>query len=424
MDQYRDFLLAALKGSGSFYVNAQWAENQLKEAGFTASLTDPCFYVDRLGGAVLAVKTPARMTKPYFKVYAAHIDSPCLKLKANPVLKEKGCSLLQCEPYGGLIYASFFDRPLYLSGMVYVQEGKKAVGHLVDGETPFAYLPRLAIHYDREVNSHNEVNANKDLRPIVSHSDDFDFSAYLLSLFPKAERILSHDLYLVTKEAPTFIGQHEDLLSSPRLDDLGGAYPGLYAFLHSPNADEDEIKVLVLFASEEVGSATYFGAEGGLLVEVLSRLSFQYGFDLNAALPRSFLVSSDGAHAGHPSHPELEDPTCGVRLGRGLCFKRSASAAYSTMAESEALGKALCLKEGIPYQDFATRSDLRSGSTLAAISNTRLSIPSLDMGIPMLAMHSAVEVASYLDLFWMERFAKAYFDTPISINGLEMEIGQ
>lgn len=413
MDAYRDFLLEALKASASFYVNAALVEKKLKEAGFTESLTDPCFYLNRQGGAVLAVKMPKKIAKPRLKVYAAHIDSPCLKLKANPVLNQAGCSVLQCEPYGGLIYASYFDRPLYLSGMVYCLEDGKPVGHLVDGETPFAYLPRLAIHYDREVNNHNEINANKDLRPIVSHSEDFDFNGYLLSLFPKASKVLSHDLYLIVKEAPTFVGQGKDLLSSPRLDDLGGAYPGLYGFLQSPNAEEDEIKVLALFASEEVGSATYFGAEGGLLVETLNRLAKHYDFDLDEALLSSFLVSSDGAHAGHPSHSELEDPTCAVRLGRGLCFKRSASAAYSTFAYTEAVGKAICLKEGIPYQDFATRSDLRSGSTLASISNTRLSIPSVDLGIPMLAMHSSVEVASYLDLLWMEKFAKAYFDREI-----------
>ena len=424
MNKYRDFLLGALLASGSFYKNAAFAEKQLKEAGFTESLDSFSFLVNRGGGAILAVRMPKKLVKPYFKIYAAHIDSPCLKLKANPVLRQSGCSLVQCEPYGGLIYASFFDRPLWLSGMVYVQEKGKLIGRLFDSEAPFAYLPRLAIHYDREVNSHEEVNADTGLRPIVSNGEDFDFDAFLRSYFPTAERILSHDLYLVLKDKPAFFGQHEDLLFSPRLDDLGGAYPGLYGFLESSPAEEDEIQVLSLFASEEVGSATYFGASGGMMAETLSRLAHKRGFDLTEALPRSFLVSSDGAHAGHPTHPELEDKTVQVRLGRGIAIKRSASSAYSTYAASEALAKAICLKEGIPYQDFSTRSDLRSGSTLASISNSRLSLPSVDLGIPMLGMHSGVEIASYSDLFWMERFAKAYFATPISFNGLEMEIGK
>lgn len=411
------FVFDLLGSSASYFQNASLVAKKLDEDGIKEQrLSDlgEQGYISRDASAVAAYRIPKQLHgTPRFAVYAAHLDSPCLKVKPEPVTFSKNLAMLATEPYGGLIYSSFLDVPLYLSGRVYTLGHGRVIGHLLDLTSPIAFIPRLAIHFDRGVNESSSLNAAKDLNAVISLQNGpqrFDFYRYILNMFPGEDMLISHDLFLLPKGAPTVLGAHGEFFLSPRIDDLSCAYSGLYGFLHSEQPD-DTIAVYCAFSSEEVGSSTYVGAGGALLRDLLSKIAAKCGFDLEEALERSLLVSADCAHAGHPNHPEIEDPSSQVRMGRGIVFKHSARMAYTTNASTEAMGKFICLKNHIQYQDFSNRSDLRGGSTLGAISNGVVSMPSLDIGIAQLAMHSGFEEAAVSDLDDLCKFAGAFFST-------------
>lgn len=401
MEKFLSWMKEALENSSSVFVNAALAKKELEGKADVLQTRD--------GSSLFAAIYPKKVSAPRFAIYAAHLDSPCLKIKPRPVTYSGGLALLETEVYGGAIDYSFFDRPLYLSGRVI---GKDLRPRLIESKEPFAYIPSLAIHYGRDVNSSFSVDPSLDLRAVISSSlpsAPFSFERYLLSLCPEAGEILGFDLYLVVKEKAKSVGLNSEFCLSPRLDDLSGAYAGVYAFANSPVAEEDLIKVLVLFSGEEIGSSIYSGAAGDLLSQGLKQVASDLGFDLAKALPRSCLCSSDAAHAGHPNKLPLEDQCHPIRMGKGVALKYSASSAYSTSGLTGAYAKSICLDAGIPFQEYSIRSDLRSGSTLANISNSQVSIPSFDIGVPLLSMHSAVESCAYLDLGWMELFASSFF---------------
>ena len=405
MEKFLSFMKEALSRSSSVFANAGFACESLKGKVDYLAIRD--------GSSIMAAIYPKKITQPYFAIYAAHLDSPCLKIKPTPIVASGGLTLIETEVYGGLLDYTFFDRPLYLSGRVVGRAKGEIKSFLVESKEPFAYVPSLAIHYDRNVNSSFSVNPSTSLRAVISVSGDnagFSFARYLSSLCIEAEEILGFDLFLVVKEKPKTIGLNHEFCLSPRLDDLSGAYPGVYAFMNAAKAEENLIKILVLYNGEEIGSSIYSGADGGLLKEGLHAIADKLNFSLDEALPRSLLCSCDAAHAGHPNNIGLEDPAHPVRMGKGVCLKYSASAAYSTNGMTGAIAKAICLDKGIPLQEYSIRSDLRSGSTLANISNSQVSVPSFDIGVPLLSMHSSIESCAYLDLGWMELFASSFIN--------------
>ncbi len=338
-----------------------------------------------------------------FQIVAAHTDSPCFKLKASPLLPDKNYCRLNVEPYGGGLWYTFFDRPLRIAGRVVREtEGGLAAQPYVGGT---AVIPSLAIHMDRGANEKFAPDLQTEL-PLWSQESA-----------PVPADVKAFDLFLVPDEDQFFSGAQGEYLSSPRLDDLVGSYAALRALAQG---GEKQTAVAVLFDSEEIGSRTRQGAGGNLLASTLRRIALAQGkdeTDFLCSLAASIMLSLDNAHALHPNHPEKCDPTNRPVLGGGIAVKGHAGGAYTTDALTAALVTKVFGDAGVKYQSFYNRSDMRSGSTLGAISLGQACIPSADIGLAQLAMHSAVETMACADFETLLDGLSAFYKKKIAVCG-------
>lgn len=347
-----------------------------------------------------------------FNIVAAHTDSPVFKIKAKASTTVADFCKLNVEAYGGGIYSTWLDRKLGIAGRIIVKSGEGVKSVLVDAGVNVV-IPNLAIHFNRSVNEGVAINVQRDMSPVIANRN-----VTMEELFKdKVDgEILDYDLYLYVKEEPYFYGVDDCLISASRLDDLEGAFGGVYAI---EKAKPTSTAVLALFDNEEVGSATKQGAGSTFLADVLRRISLARGDEEEylMALSRSFMVSMDNAHGKHPNRPELSDPTNDVVLNGGVVIKHHANQNYTTDAVSSAMIKNIFNKAGVKYQDFFMRSDMRCGGTLGAISSSQLSIRSVDIGLAQWAMHSAVESAGKDDFDSLVNGLKAFFE---AANELEL----
>lgn len=413
-------VLSLLQGSHSCFHAVEKMKRELLKAGFkevkekepfTVKLGDKIF-LTRNDSSILAFAVPKKMHLG-FRLAATHNDSPTFALKPSPILNRNGVASLNVEPYGGALYAPWFDRPLSFAGRVFYQ-GKEGIEcKLVDVDEDLLVIPSVAIHMNREANKGAELNPAKDLIPLWSDLEiDEDFAEYLAKKCNVDGKILSHDLFLYVRQEPKLVGEDKTLLLAPRLDDLSSAYSSLLAFIESADKEEGLIPAFVSFDNEEVGSLTAQGANSDFLITNLRRVMDCLGLDKESqtiAIARSILLSVDNAHANHPNHPELSDATTHVALNGGIVLKYNAAQKYTTNGESAAYVKGLCLDLGDPYQEFTNRSDMRGGSTLGNISNAEVSLLSADIGIAQLAMHSCVELCGVTDIERMVRLLKAHY---------------
>ncbi len=358
------------------------------------------YYVIREDSAIISFVLPTNAPKRLHAT-AAHSDSPCFKLKENPELGDGTYIKLDVEKYGGMIVSTWLDRPLSVAGRVITEQDGQLVTTLVDLEKPMAIIPNVAIHMDRDMNKGKEYNIQRDMTPLWGDVTDagslMELVAQNAGVEPKD--ILGSDLYLYTVQEPVFFGASSQYIASPRLDDLE-CVAGICIAMSDASADEDTIKMGVVFDNEEVGSMTIQGADGTFLTDTLDRI-FE-ALDVSDSqrhqiIADSFMISADNAHAVHPNHPELADPNNKPVLGEGVALKFSANKKYTTDGYSAAYMRRLANKANISLQTFANRSDILGGSTLGDISGTHLSIPMADIGLPQLAMHSAVETAHEKD---------------------------
>ncbi len=376
---------------------------------------------------------------PYqFKLTASHSDSPTFKLKNTCELDgPDGYTRLDVEAYGGMMDYTWFDRPLSLAGRVLVRDGARIESRLVALGRDVAMIPSLAIHMNREVNKAFSPDRASDLFPIMSAGDLPAGSLKTLladALEVAPEDIVSHDLYLVNRQAPCVWGATDEFVSAPKLDDLMCAFTSLKAFLACEGmgaseacaADADararDIAAYACFDNEEVGSETKQGAASTFLYDVLSRVNASLDYaeeDLRRALAGSMLVSCDNAHAVHPAHPELSDPLARPRLNGGLVIKEAANQHYCTDALSRAAFAAVLDDADIPYQSFANRSDMAGGSTLGNISNMQVSVHAIDVGCAQLAMHSSYETAGARDVELAIDALTAFYHSGLRIDGAD-----
>ncbi len=367
------------------------------------------YFVERAGGAVIAF-TVGGLDNFSYKIVASHVDSPALKLKENPVEKKNGCATLNVETYGGGIWHTFFDRPLKIAGRVVKSENGRVYSENV--QSPFLLtIPSLAIHQNRGVNEGFAPNPQIDLQPLLAlQGAEEDW----LKQIAGEETVLSHDLFLVSAQAPYFFGAKEEFLASPRLDDLTSVCAtlnGLFAC-----AESDGICVAAFLNSEEIGNRTTTGADGDFLGVTLHRIAYALRFDDNEyfkAVCSSFFLSVDNAHAVHPNHPEKADTTNKAVLGGGVVIKAHANGAYITNAMSSAVVKTILDKAGVKHQNFFNRSDVRSGSTLGAAALSKLGMAGVDLGLAQLAMHSACECMAKSDYAEMVTALTAFYSTNI-----------
>lgn len=345
------------------------------------------YFIERAGAALIAF-TVGNLDNFAYKIAAAHLDSPCLKLKSEPLQKSSGCVTLNTETYGGGVWHSYFDRPLKIAGRVVKCENGRVRSEVVT--SPYAVvIPSLAIHQQRTVNDGFAINAQIDLQPLLSLDGQQN---QWLDKITNGENATAYDLFVVNAQSPYTFGCNDEFIASPRIDNLTSAYAALQALLS--HAESDGICVAALLNSEEIGNKTTTGADGNFMETTLKRIAYALRFDDNEfykALASSFLVSVDNAHAVHPNHPEKSDPTNKTLLGGGVVIKSHAGGAYITDGVSNAVVTTILDKAGVKHQAFFNRSDVRSGTTLGVSALAKTSMAGADVGLAQLAMHSACE---------------------------------
>lgn len=357
-----------------------------------------------------------------FRVVGAHTDSPCLRLKPRPGLASAGHLLLDVEVYGSPILATWVDRDLGLAGRVAVERDGRLDTRLVRVDEPVARLSSLAIHLARNVNEEGlKLDRHRHLSPslgALEAAEDpavaaLDVLARAAECEPSEIRGLDVALFDTAKAA--FVGRHGEFLASARLDNLASCHAAMEALVAAPPAEATS--VVFLFDHEEVGSTTAEGAVSAWTLGVLARLAAHDGGPdaLPRALSRSLLVSADMAHACHPNHPEKHDGVHAPRLNAGPVVKTNASRRYGTDAETGAYFRSVCRAEGVPCQEFVSRADLACGSTIGPLVAAGAALRTVDVGNPMLSMHSVREVAGRHDAAMMSRVLTRVFacDVPL-----------
>lgn len=372
------------------------------------------YFVTRNGSAVLAFKVGEGDPRG-FNIYAAHCDSPTFKLKPDAELETIGHYIrLNTEAYGGGIMSSWLDRPLSVAGRAAVSTPGGVKTQLVNLENMTVVIPNVAIHMQRNVNDGFTFNPQVDTIPLLG--SEKAKGTLMQSVADAAgvreKDILGADLYLYNKTAGAVWGADGEYVSSPRLDDMQCAYAGLQGLLAGGN--RDTVSLLAVFDNEEVGSRTAQGADSDFLVTAVERICSALGKSKAQMLSQSFALSADNAHAVHPNHPEYADPVNRPFMNGGIVLKFNARQSYATDAVSAAIFKKICAAVGVPVQTFANRSDKPGGGTLGNISATRLSIPTADIGLAQLAMHSSYETAGSMDTLYLERAAAEFFRTKLT----------
>lgn len=366
------------------------------------------YFVSRGASSVIAFRAPEAFGG--FVIAAAHGDSPAPKIKENADLKSADYTELSVEPYGGMIFSTWFDRPLSVAGRVIVRTEGGIAARLCDLGVPAAVIPNVAIHMNRTMNDGIKLNAAVDLLPLYGGADAEPLRARVAaSLGVAADDILSADLFVYNPQAGV---EWNGYISAPRLDDLQCVYAALHGFLDAGCGAA--AKVLAVFDNEEVGSRTQQGAASTFLCDVLRRVSTAFGRDYDAAVAGSLMLSCDNAHAIHPNHPEYADKNHQVRMNGGVVIKYNANRNYATDAWSAALFRVICTRAGVPVQLYANRADMPGGSTLGNIANTQVSLPTVDIGAAQLAMHSAYETAGAADTAYLYRAIKQAFETTLT----------
>ncbi len=374
------------------------------------------YYVTRNASSVIAFRVPETGLAP-FQIVASHSDSPVFKLK--PKAEEARLNhyvRLNVEKYGGMIMSTWLDRPLSIAGRALV----KAEGHvqtmMVDLDRDAVLIPNMPIHFNRDINDGFKFDPQVDLLPLygdVASSGGLEAEIARQCGVAK-EDVVASDLFLYNRMPGTQWGAEGEFISCPRIDDLECAFTSLAAFIQAKQ--QDNTAVYALFDNEEVGSRTKQGADSSFLTDVLFRLCGALGADdaeTRRMIAASFMVSADNAHAVHPNHPEKYDADNRTWMNEGVVIKHNANQAYTTDAVSDAVFTCICEKAGVPVQHFSNLSNLAGGSTLGNISNTHVSINTVDIGLAQLAMHSSYETAGAKDLTYMIDALRQFYETTI-----------
>lgn len=419
MDHQLSELCAFLDASHSVYHAAAYLADTLKNAGYTRLFESEKwelvpggkYYLVRGGTAVIAFRIPVGPTQG-FTITASHSDRPTFKVKENGELSST-YTRLAVERYGGMLIAPWLDRPLSVAGRVMVETENGVESKLFDIDRDLALIPNVAIHMNRAANEGYKWNPAVDTLPLLGGKDAKGKFTALLEK-EAGGKVLGHDLTLYIREKSSVWGIDEEFISSAALDDLECAWGCTQGFL---NAQESEsIPFLCIFDSEEVGSSSVQGAASDLLEGVLARVCNATGWDLHEKLARSFLVSADNAHAIHPNHPEFADATNAPVMGGGIVIKFSANQRYCTDGASVAVLRKICTAADVPTQTFYNRADMLGGSTLGNISLAHVSVPTVDIGLAQLAMHSCYETASAADARYLETAMTALYSATITLS--------
>ncbi len=424
MEQSEEALFHLLERGTSAVLVVKEAEEQLLAAGFQelgfgrpwSISEDGKYYVKHHDTTLFAFTIGRQAGLDAMRIAAAHTDFPCLRIKPSPDVEAGGYAQVNVEVYGGAILNTWLDRPLSISGRVALAGSDVMHPKIrpISVERTLGVIPNLAVHMNRDVNKGIELNKQTDLLPVfglVSEEKEQPFLHFLAKeLDCKIENILDYELWVYCQESPRYAGISGELILSPRLDNLTSVQSLLTGIIESRR--QKGINVIALFDHEEVGSRTKQGAGSMLLVNLLHHILECFGktpAQWAECLYHAFFLSVDVAHGLHPNKMGKMDITNKPVLGRGLCIKEASSQSYATDCEAVAVIEQICRKENIPYQKFVNRSDMPGGGTLGTIASSFLPVKTVDVGIPLLAMHSAVETMGTRDMKALTDLICAYF---------------
>lgn len=378
------------------------------------------YYTTKNSSALVAFKVNSdEIEKEGFRIIGSHTDSPGFRIKPNAEMESCGAYLkLNTEGYGGMILSTWLDRPLAMAGRVFLRGENpfKPVEKIVNINKPVCIIPNLAIHMNRSINDGYKYNKQTDMLPLVGlinkqlEKDNYMVKLLASELNVEIEEIIDFDIFLYEYEKGCFTGANEEFISTGRLDNLSMYYSSVEALLDSDS--KSGISIAVGFDNEEVGSSTKQGADSNMLLNILERICISLGKDRQQffeAIENSFIISSDLAHAVHPNVNGMADPTNRPVMGKGPVIKVHAGQAYTSDGYSISVYKEICRECGVEYQEFVNKSDQRGGSTIGPISSTHIDIPSVDIGAPILSMHSIRELGCSEDFYnTYKTFVKFY----------------
>ena len=421
----KELLQLVEEGTSPFHVTAS-VERQLVKAGFTKLSMRHDWSLDN-GGRYYVVHNDSSLIAftvgkklqfgDSFRIAAAHTDFPGIRVKPSPEIAKDGYRQLNVEVYGGAILNTWLDRPLSAAGRVVLR--KDDIFHpevrLVDFRKPFLTIPNLAIHINRDVNKGVELNKQTDMLPVLGlegeEKDEKFFLKHLAcELKAEPEDILEYELGLYNTDTGALLGLSEEFISAPRLDNLTSVQAVVSGLISGER--ENGFNVGAFFDHEEIGSRTKQGAGSVLLPAVLERILLSYGRGREKffeSFSESMLLSVDVGHGLHPNKADKNDPTNKDILGKGICIKEASGQAYATDCEAVAVVQQICEAEGIPYQKFVNRSDGTSGGTLGSIASAFFPVKTVDVGVPLLAMHSSRELMGTEDQGSLVRAVKAFY---------------
>ncbi|RVU54696.1 M18 family aminopeptidase [Anaerosphaera multitolerans] len=405
VDNMRTFLLE--KGFKELKVSDTW---NLKKG--------ESYFILNNGSALIAFTIGSEdLESEGFKIIGSHSDSPGFRIKSNPEIKKLNNVTLNTEVYGGVILSTWFDRPLSVAGRIVIKSDDilNPKVKLLNIDRDIMIIPSLAIHMNRDVNKGFEFNPQKHTLPLLTLSEEKLSEDFFLGVLAeeagvKQEDILDYDMYLYDRQKGKIIGLENEFISVGRLDNLAMAYGSMVAL--TSTKPSKGVNVLVCTDNEEVGSRSRQGADSPMMSNTLERIAI--GLNKNReeflrAIENSYIVSADMAHAVHPNFEDMADPTNKPKMGKGPVIKYAANKAYTSDAISGAIFKQLCKSAKVPYQTFFNRSDKAGGSTIGPITASQLNIRSVDIGNPMLSMHSVRELASVDDnLYLYKVFEELY----------------
>ncbi len=418
-------LMEFIDGAPTAFQAAEEEQKRLAAEGFQPlamgerwTLEPGCCYTVLFGDATLFAFRLADgdgAASAGFRLIGAHNDSPGFQVKSHPFITRAGYVQFNVEPYGGVILRTWLDRPLSLAGRVILRDASAPGGvrsQNVRIERPILIIPSLAIHMDRDVNREGAIQPQQMMLPILMMEDQGEqpdlFGLVAAECGLNADEILDADLFLYATEKGELIGANQEWISSGRLDNLAMAHAATMALLEASSGKNHQL--IALHDHEEIGSSTRRGAASSTLMQLLRRISRALGGDaedFDIALSRSFMVSCDAAHAVHPNHLQVADPTNRPLLNGGPVLKYAAAKSYITDGEGGARARLIAERAGVPLQTFHNHSDLRGGYTIGAMDEQWTGILNADLGNPILAMHSVRELGGVADHEAMIRFLKA-----------------
>jgi aspartyl aminopeptidase len=418
-------LAAYVSASPSSFHAVREAARRLDKAGFTGlDEREPwsggagSFYLVRDGALIAWVVPDGAGPTTGFNILGAHTDSPSFKLKPKPTTGAFGWLQAGVEVYGGPLLNSWLDRELQLAGRLVMLDGAQ---HLT-ATGPMLRFPQLAIHLDRAVNDGLTLDKQRHMNPVwgLGNSSDFDLldvlASHVAGASVDAAQIGGYDVVIADTQPPAVFGANSEFFASGRLDNLSATHAGLVALIgHAAGAGAGApIAVLAAFDHEEIGSNSRSGACGPILEDVLLRISDGLGATVSQrrqALSASFCVSADAGHAVHPNYPERHDPANYPVLNGGPLLKINANQRYATDANGAAFWASLCGAAKVPYQEFVSNNVMPCGSTIGPLTATRLGIRTVDVGVPLLSMHSARELCGVEDPHRLAVVTELFFRT-------------